>query len=883
MHYLQTGLLCLALLGAATAAESAVTATVVGSTLRVVGDGTSDAIILRLHPGDPSRLHVVVGPTIVGIFARATFDTIAVDAGGGDDSVLVDEIFGAFTDLEFTTIDGGSGNDRLTGGLGAETILGGSGTDQIWGEGGNDSIRGGDGDDQFVWMSGDGSDTIDGEAGSDLLAFHPSGASEVVSVSAVGARAVVTCDIGSISLNVGTTEGMFSYLGGGNDTFTVGAGLQVLTTLQVDGGPGNDTIVGGAGDDTLQGGDGGDTIDGGPGNDSISPGPGNDVVHGGPGGDQVTWTAGDGNDTFDGDDGADSFSMTGNSAAENIAVSVVAGRIHITRDVGAAVQDLGSVERLGIGTLGGDDTVTIPPGLDALVTNVSVDLGDGADTLWTTTTSGLVSVNGRPGGPDTLNVDARARVLDVRPYAVFCAGSWVLSIVEMENVAYTNTVGTLPTVTITSPTSAPTTTANASFIGLAGIASDAEGVSDVTWFDARGNGTATGTTTWSVEDVPLEGGLNYVTVTVRDFDGNQTADTITITVPSITYTLAEGATGPFFDLDVSIANPNASAASATVTFLKQDGTTVVQDITLESMTRRTLHVDGIAGLEDAGGVSTVVTSTSGKPLIVERTMFWDASYYGSHGGTAVDGPRTRWLFAEGSEGYFSTFVLLANAAVTPSTVTLTFLREGTTPFVRTVTVPPTSRVTVAAGSIPELVNRSFSIVVDATSPIVAERSMYFGTARVFDGGHESAGVSEGATSWFLAEGATGPFFETFVLVGNPNPQPAALTFTFLTDGGRTVVRRKTVPANGRLTVNIEGEDPVLANAAVATTIVADQPVIAERAMYWPGPPSTWAEAHNSFGTTTLARKWGLAEGRVGMAHGFQTYILLANPHPLARP
>ena len=160
------------------------------------------------------------------------------------------------------------------------------------------------------------------------------------------------------------------------------------------------------------------------------------------------------------------------------------------------------MEQLGIGTLGGDDTVTVPPDLDALVTHVSVDLGDGADTLWTTTTSGLVSVNGRPGGPDTLNVDARSRVLDVRPYVLYCGGSWVLSIVDMENVNYTNTVGTLPTVTITSPTSAPTTTATASFIGLAGTASDAEGLSDVTWFDARGNGTAAGTTAWSVEDVP---------------------------------------------------------------------------------------------------------------------------------------------------------------------------------------------------------------------------------------------------------------------------------------------------------------------------------------------------------------------------------------------
>ena len=68
---------------------------------------------------------------------------------------------------------------------------------------------------------------------------------------------------------------------------------------------------------------------------------------------------------------------------------------------------------------------------------------------------------------------------------------------------------------------------------------------------------------------------------------------------------------------------------------------------------------------------------------------------------------------------------------------------------------PTARLTVAAGLIPELVNRSFAIVVDSNVPIIAERAMYFGTARFWDGGHESAGVSEPSASWFLAEGATG--------------------------------------------------------------------------------------------------------------------------------
>ena len=278
-------------------------------------------------------------------------------------------------------------------------------------------------------------------------------------------------------------------------------------------------------------------------------------------------------------------------------------------------------------------------------------------------------------------------------------------------------------------------------------------------------------------------------------------------------------------------------------------------------------------------MSTLVRSTAGLPLVVERSMFWDSNYYGSHGATAVDGPHTKWYFAEGSQGFFSTFVLLANASAQPAVVTVSFLTESNGTVQRTFHVAPTSRLTVAAGLIPELVNHSFAIVVDSDVPVVAERAMYFGTARFWDGGHESAGVSELSRAWFLAEGATGSFFETFVLIANPNPTPTDVVLRFLTDQGQSVVRNYTVAANARLTVDMENESPLLANVAASTTIVATQPIIVERSMYWPGTGAQWSEAHNSFGVTATGTKWGLAEGRSGTDKAFVTFILLANPNP----
>ena len=101
--------------------------------------------------------------------------------------------------------------------------------------------------------------------------------------------------------------------------------------------------------------------------------------------------------------------------------------------------------------------------------------------------------------------------------------------------------------------------------------------------------------------------------------------------------------------------------------------------------------------------------------------------------------------------------------------------------------------------------------------------------------------------------------------------------TFLTDQGQAIAKNFTVAANARLTVNMEGESPLLANAAASTTVTSNVPIIVERAMYWPGNGLEWSEAHNSFGVTSTGTRWGLAEGRVGSDRAFATYILLANP------
>jgi hypothetical protein len=259
-------------------------------------------------------------------------------------------------------------------------------------------------------------------------------------------------------------------------------------------------------------------------------------------------------------------------------------------------------------------------------------------------------------------------------------------------------------------------------------------------------------------------------------------------------------------------------------------------------------------------------------------MWWGgAARYGAHTEKASGGAAPRWFFAEGSQGFFFTFLLLANPHAQAQDATVRFLLEGGGEVVRTIPLPPFSRETVYAGDVAEVVGQSFGMDVTFTQTGIAERAMYFGLDPLWMAGHESAGVTEPATTWFLAEGATGPFFETFILLANPNASPADVTVRFLPDSGVPVVTQVNVPANGRTTLNIEPQNASLANAAVATDISSTIPIVAERAQYWPDPAPSWYEAHNSFGVTATALKWGLAEGQVGGAAGYQTYVLLANP------
>jgi Tol biopolymer transport system component len=353
--------------------------------------------------------------------------------------------------------------------------------------------------------------------------------------------------------------------------------------------------------------------------------------------------------------------------------------------------------------------------------------------------------------------------------------------------------------------------------------------------------------------------------------------------------LAEGALNAFFDTRLALLNVGSDAGRVLLRFLQPGGLTLPRFELLPAGRRRTLTRTDLTGLVSPD-FSTVVESD--QPIVVDRTMSWDASGYGSHTESSVSAPATTWYLAEGSTSAdFALFYLLQNPNPTATTANVRYLRpSGQPPIDRQYPLAPQSRTTIAVDDQgPELAFTDLSAVVTAGLPIIVERAMYLTRpGQTFAAGHGSAGVTAPAASWFFAEGATGPFFDLFILLANPGSLPAEVTVDYLLLGGAVWSKSYVVPANGRFTIWVDDEQiPAgsgarpLDNVAVSSTIRSTNgvPIIAERTMWWPSPALTagyWTEAHNSPGATATATRWALAEGEVGGAQAAETYILIAN-------
>jgi Ca2+-binding RTX toxin-like protein len=390
-----TGGVIAAVLALPAAADAAYTAQVQGGTLKLTGDGASEAVHLDL--GAPGTLVVDVGDdgTTEFAFEKWTFTTVTLNAGGGDDEVVLGA--SALSD-KTVTLDGGAGNDTLRGGAGPETLIGGAGNDTIDGGQGVDVINGGSGNDRVMWEPGDGSDTIEGGSGTDTLEFGGSDAAELFEAAPNGARVRFTRNVGNVVMDLDDVEALALRTLGGADTTTVHplAGTD-LKSIAVDqsGAQGNadeqaDNVIvnGTTGDDAFKvsAAAGGTAVSGAGATVTVTGNePARDLitVNGFAGADTIASgtgiLAGPSAVNFDGGAGADSATYSGTggddviSTFSNGAFAWVATPNHVPLQIAAT-------ERLTLAGGNGNDTFYATGNLAAL-TAITMDGGAGDDEI----------------------------------------------------------------------------------------------------------------------------------------------------------------------------------------------------------------------------------------------------------------------------------------------------------------------------------------------------------------------------------------------------------------------------------------------------------------------------------------------------------------------
>jgi hypothetical protein len=224
--------------------------------------------------------------------------------------------------------------------------------------------------------------------------------------------------------------------------------------------------------------------------------------------------------------------------------------------------------------------------------------------------------------------------------------------------------------------------------------------------------------------------------------------------------------------------------------------------------------------------------TASQPVFVERAMYW-LGFMGGHDTTAVAAPAATWRFAEGFTGSdFDTYFLVSNPGGAAGTVTLDFFLDNGTTVSKTLAIGATSRLTVRARDFVELTDAAFATRITGSTPIVAERAMYWGG---FQEGHATAGLTGEETAWVFAEGLAGVHgglpYETFYLFGNSSNANITVTGTFYREDGFGAQQTFTVKANSRFTL-YGGAVPHMNNQKFGAVFQGSAPFIVERAVYW---------------------------------------------------
>jgi len=386
-------------------------------------------------------------------------------------------------------------------------------------------------------------------------------------------------------------------------------------------------------------------------------------------------------------------------------------------------------------------------------------------------------------------------------------------------------------------------------------------------------------------------GVYCIQVTVRDRAGNVGTAEKRVALDEFckdSY-LAEGNTLPDFKEFLCLQNPGEQAARVHFDFMLEDGSIVPADVALAAHSRTTYDVKQFVP-EGHSGVSTKVHCDN-QAVVVERPMYFHykstdpgRNWKGGHIAPGIHTLQKTYYFAEGAtfdddtSGHFDEWLTVQNPNTQLANVAITYMLSDGSNISRAYQVAPHSRTTVSVnqdvGNGKEVSTRLASDV-----PVAVERPQYQNYHRGFAvDGHDAVGATSPLRSWHFAEGSTRDGFEEWITLQNPGDIPAHVKMTYMLsqtsngkNGGGVVVANKTVPPRSRSTVKVS--DDIGDNKDSSANVDSDQPIVAERPMYF-DYNDTWDGASDAMGIPSTSRTFFIAEGCT--QQNFDTYYCIEN-------
>ncbi|MBU1669662.1 MAG: hypothetical protein KKF41_02805 [Actinobacteria bacterium] len=311
---------------------------------------------------------------------------------------------------------------------------------------------------------------------------------------------------------------------------------------------------------------------------------------------------------------------------------------------------------------------------------------------------------------------------------------------------------------------------------------------------------------------------------------------------------AEGTTRAGFEEWLCLQNPNGADVTVDVDYISAGAYTRTKQYGVPANSRSSIFVNGEVG----GGQDVSMHIRCEAPVVAERPMYFDYGdvYTGGHVVMGTDSPRGAWFFAEGTTrpGYVE-YLAVQNPNALDAAIQVTFFPTGGDPIFKEYSVPADSRWTLDVSQAVGTGVDSSMLVLSHDVPVIAERPMYFSYRQgepgySWTGGHDVVGATEPGTHWAFAEGCTIEGFDEYICIANPGEDPARVAMEFMVESGQVFEHDIEVGAGNRVTVDVT--DIVPRGHSVSTLLTSDQPVVAERPMYF-NYQGAWTGGHDVVG------------------------------------